>query len=191
MDHLQFLRNHIESIVPLSDGEFEMVQGFFKLKKIKKKSLLIRAGDVVHHEFLVYKGLLKAYTHDEKIREHIVQFAMENWWISDYPAFAKQTKGDMCVQALEDCEVFALSIADKATLSAMVPAINKFFGMKAFGGYVALQKRVLSMLKNSAKEKYELLLQTYPELFQRVSKTMIAHYLGVSRETLSRLHKEN
>ncbi len=189
MNTAAFLRAHIGQIVHLDDAEFDFVQAFFIPLRVKKKTFLIEAGEVVEAEFLVCKGLLKAFMHDEAFRQHILQFAMEGWWISDYPAYALQSKGQLCVQALEDCEVLSLSLKDKAAICAALPKMYQFFGQKAFGGYVALQKRVLSMMKNSAKEKYELLLQSYPELFQRVSKTMIAHYLGVSRETLSRLHK--
>ena len=189
MNTAAFLRAHIEQIVQLDDAEFDFVQAFFLPLRVKKKTFLIEAGEVVESEFLVCKGLLKAFMHDEAFRQHILQFAMEGWWISDYPAYALQSKGQLCVQALEDCEVLSLSLKDKPAIFTTLPKMYQFFGQKAFGGYVALQKRVLSMMKNSAKEKYELLLQSYPELFQRVSKTMIAHYLGVSRETLSRLHK--
>ena len=187
MEHFSFLRNHIGQIVPLSDEEFEKVLPFFSLKRLKRKELLIESGDQVTSEFLVMKGLLKAFIHDENGKEFIVQFAMENWWISDYAAFKEQSKGEVCVQAMEDCIVLELSWEDRKTMCETVPKMYQFHGTKAFGGYVALQKRVLSMMKNSAKEKYDLLLEQYPELFQRVSKTMIAHYLGVSRETLSRL----
>lgn len=190
MNYAAFLRNHIGQIVNLNDEEFAFVHSFFIPLSVKKKTLLIESGQTVTSEFLVYRGLLKAFMHDEAIREHILQFAMEDWWISDYPAYAIQSKGQLCVQALENCEVLSLSLQDKTTICAALPQMYQFFGQKAFGGYVALQKRVLSMMKNSAKEKYDLLLQTYPALLQRVSKTMIAHYLGVSRETLSRLHKD-
>jgi len=93
------------------------------------------------------------------------------------------------VQALEDSFLLALTMEARAKLAAAVPQMLVFYERKALGGYVATQKRVLSLLRNSAKEKYELLLDQYPQLFQRVPKKMIAHYLGVSRETLSRLHK--
>jgi CRP-like cAMP-binding protein len=189
MEHASFLRQHIEQIVALSDEQFEIVLQHFEPKKINKKSYLIKAGQKVTSEFLVVEGLLKTFLFDEKAKEHILQFAMENWWVSDYPAYAKQQSGDMCVQALENCLVLELSLANKASLCQKVPEMYEFFGKKSFGGYVALQKRVLSMMISSPTEKYELLLEQYPQLFQRVSKTMIAHYLGVSRETLSRLHK--
>lgn len=151
---------------------------------------LIKGGDRVTSEFLVVEGLLKSYNDDPSGREHIVQFAMEGWWISDYPAYAKQSSGEICVQALEDCVVMELSIENKHLMCEQVPKMIAFFGRKSFQGFVALQKRVLSLLKNSASEKYDLLLEQYPKLFQRVSKTLLAHYLGVSRETLSRLQKK-
>lgn len=119
----------------------------------------------------------------------IMQFAMENWWVSDYPAYVKKGNAEMDVQALEDSFVLGLGMEARAELATKVPQMMTFWERKALSGYVATQKRVLSLLRNSAKEKYELLLDQYPQLFQRVPKKMIAHYLGVSRETLSRLHK--
>ncbi|SMC63648.1 Crp/Fnr family transcriptional regulator [Moheibacter sediminis] len=190
MEYASFLRHHIEQIIELNDSEFDIVQTYFHPKKVKKKEYLINKGNKVTSEFLVINGCLKAFTFDESGKEYIVQFAMENWWISDYPAFSKQTEGEMCVQALENCTVLELAHEHKLEMIGRVRSMTEFFGKKSFSGYVALQNRVLSLLKNSPKEKYELLLNQYPELFQRVSKTMIAHYLGVSRETLSRLQNK-
>lgn len=189
MEYASFLRKHIEEIVHLTDEEFEMVAGCFTPKTVDRKELLIKDGQKVSSEFFVVSGLLKAFMYDEEGKEHIIQFAMESWWISDYPAYQVQGKGDICVQALEPCLVLELSLGHKNRICELVPKMYHFHGTKAFNGYIAMQKRVLSMMKNSAKEKYELLLEQYPELSQRVSKTMIAHYLGVSRETLSRLQR--
>lgn len=188
MEHAAFLRKHLEEIITLSDEEFELVYSCFTPKRVNKKELLIKSGDKVVSEFLVAQGLLKAYMHDLSGKEHIIQFAMENWWISDYPAYKLQATGEMCVQALEPCLVLELTLENRAKLCEQLPKMIRFHEVKAFNGYVALQKRVLSLMKNSTKENYDLLLDQYPELFQRVSKTMIAHYLGVSRESLSRLH---
>lgn len=189
MEYASFLRRHVSEIVPLSDEAFENVLPFFKPRTLKRKEYLVRNGQRVTSEFVVVKGLLKASLYDDSGKEHILQFAMEGWWVSDYPAYALQGKGEMDVQALEPCVVLELSMADKEAMCKLVPPMHQFHARKAFGGYVGLQKRVLSMMRNSAKEKYELLLHQYPQLFQRVSKTMIAHYLGLSRETLSRLEK--
>lgn len=189
MEFSVFLRTHIEEIVSLTDEEFALVCTYFKPRNVAKKAYLIESGQIVKSEFLVQQGLLKAFMHDDLMKEHILQFAMESWWVSDYPAYSRQTKAEMCVQALEPCWVLELSLENKNEMCERVPKMYQFHGIKSFSGYVSLQKRVLSMMKNSAKEKHELLLNQYPELFQRVSKTMIAHYLGVSRETLSRLEK--
>ncbi|WP_337045046.1 Crp/Fnr family transcriptional regulator [Emticicia sp. 17c] len=189
MEYASFLRKHIEEIIPLSDEEFDVVLAHFSYKTINRKDFLIKEGQTVKAEFFVVKGLLKAFMYDDAGKEFIVQFAMENWWISDYPAYKIQGKGDLCVQALEDCIVLELTMDNKDKMCKLLPKMYEFHGRKAFSGFVALQKRVLSLMKNSAKEKYELLLEQYPVLFQRVSKTTIAHYLGVSRETLSRLEK--
>lgn len=190
MEYAVFLREHIESVIALTDDEFEIVLPYFKPISVSKKQTLIDGGQIVRSEFLVVKGCLKSFTEDQDGKEYIVQFAMENWWISDYPAYARQTEGNICVKALEDCFLLELSLENKTRMNEAIPKMHIFFGKKSFSGYVALQQRVLSLMKNSAKEKYELLLQQYPVLFQRVSKTMIAHYLGMSRETLSRLAKK-
>lgn len=179
----------MEALLPLTDEEFALIPGYFKPRELSRKAFLIREGQTVTSEYLVVQGLLKSFLYDDAGKEYIIQFAMEQWWISDYPAYKVQGKGELCVQALEPCLVLELSLEAKTELCARLPKMYQFFGAKAFGGYVALQKRVLSQMKHTAKEKYELLLEQYPQLFQRVSRSMIAHYLGVSRETLSRLER--
>ena len=189
MEYASFLREHIENLVPLSDEAFEIVLNAFVPHTLSKKEYLISVGQKVSAEYLVVKGCLKTAAYDDADKEHIMQFAMENWWVSDYPAYVKKGNAEMDVQALEDSFVLGLSMEARAELVTKVPQMMTFWERKALSGYVATQKRVLSLLRNSAKEKYELLLDQYPQLFQRVPKKMIAHYLGVSRETLSRLHK--
>lgn len=190
MEYASFLRNHIGSVVPVTEKELELITHYFTPVFVPKKTSLLSCDQLVSREYLVVKGCMKLFIVDEADKEYIIQFAMENWWISDYPAYHFKTQSTTCIQALEDCVVLELTAENKQKLTKEIPAMMAFFGQKSFSGYVALQKRVLSLLKNSAKEKYELLLAQYPELFQRVSKTMIAHYLGVSRETLSRLEKK-
>jgi len=189
MEYASFLKQHIGSVVSLTEDELNTVAGFFVVRKVKKKEYLVKEGQEVKSEFLVVKGLLKAFLFDDNGHEYIVQFAMENWWVSDYAAYKNRGKGDLCVQALEDCVVLELPATAKQKMTDELPKMHEFFWSKAFSGFVALQKRVISLMKNSAREKYELLLEQYPALFQRVSKTMIAHYLGVGRETLSRLSR--
>lgn len=191
MEYVFFLRRHIEDIVSLSDEEFETVSGFFSGIHVRRKEYVINAGQKVTSEFLVVQGCLKATAYDEQGKEYILQFAQENWWVSDYPAYIRQSLAETEVQAVEDSYVLALSAEDREAMCGLVPKMHVFFGKKAFSGYIASQKRVLSLLRNSAKEKYDLLLDQYPELFQRLPQKVIAQYLGVSRETLSRLGKKD
>jgi CRP-like cAMP-binding protein len=182
------LKKHFEELITLNDSEFDYILSHFVKKSIKKHRFLIQESDEVKNTYWIKKGLLIS-TLTENDKEIIVQFAMENWWITDYQAYFTQSKAVCNLEALEDSEVFALSFDNREKLCKEFHKLEYFFRKKANSGYVALQKRLISSLTDDAKKRYELLLKQYPNLFQRVSKSTIASYLGVSRETLSRLNK--
>ncbi|AYY86464.1 Crp/Fnr family transcriptional regulator [Chryseobacterium indologenes] len=184
---LDQLRAHIEKIVPLDDQEFELMTAFFTYKKFKKHQFLTQEGEPVTYNYFVVKGLLKLVYTDDTGKEHIVAFAMEDWWETDFPAFYQQTKATMSLLAVEDTEVLCISLQDYKKLCAALPKIEHFFLEKAYMGFIAAQQRIISTMTTGIKERYEQLLQKYPSLIQRVPKTLLAAYLGVSRETLSRL----
>lgn len=181
------LRLHFEKITPLSEAEFEYLLSHFIHRKLKKHQFIVQEGDPVMNDFFVVKGLAKAYHTDQEGKESILQFAMEDWWITDYQAYFGQTNATLNIDCIEDTEVLCLSLHNRDKICAELHKIEHFFRKKSNLGYVALQRRLLSLLNSNAKERYEQLLQQYPSLFQRVPKTLIASYLGVSRETLSRL----
>jgi len=183
----EILRQQIEKITPLTDKEFEYILSHFTLKKLKKHQYLIQEGDLVQNDHFVTAGLLKSYYVNLDGKEHIMQFAMEDWWVTDYQAYFNETKSTLNIDCIEATEVLCLSLRNREKLCADMHKIEHFFRKKSNSGYVALQRRILSLLNNNAKERYEQLLQQHPKLFQRVPKTIIASYLGVSRETLSRL----
>jgi len=181
------LRRHFEKITPLTDQEFDYILSHFTTKKLRKHQFLIQEGDTVQNDFFVVKGLLKASFTNNEGKEHILQFAMEDWWVCDYQAYFNQTNATLNVDCLEDVEVLCLSLINREKICSELHKIEHFFRRKSNFGYIALQQRILSLMNSDAKERYEQLRQQYPSLFQRVPKTMIASYLGVSRETLSRL----
>jgi CRP-like cAMP-binding protein len=180
------LRQHFEKIIPLTDQEFDYVLSHFTTKKLKKHQFLIQEGDSVTNDYFVLKGLLKAYHVDGFGKEHIMLFAMEDWWISDYQAYLSQTKATLNVDCIEDVELLSLSLDNRIKICSELHKIEHFFAKKSNAGYIALQRRLLSLLSSNAEERYKQLFSQYPTLFQRVPKTLIASYLGVSRETLSR-----
>ncbi len=181
------LRNHIEKIISLTDDEFAFVRTHFSTKKYKKHQFLIQEGEPVPYAFFVVSGLLKLLHTDASGKEHIVSFAMEDWWESDYQAFHTRAKATMSLNCLEDTEVFCLTLDNYRKLCSELPKMEYFFLEKANRGHIGSQQRILSLITSNAKERYEQLLERYPSLFQRVPKSLLASYLGVSRETLSRL----
>lgn len=183
-----FLKEHIQAIVTLTDDEFEIVQGSFVKKRFRKRQFLIQEHQPVHEIFLIEKGIVKSSFIDHTGKEHILQFAASNWWISDFAAFFKQETSSLAIDCIEDCEVYAISYEDLNTLCIKVPAIEHFFRVKSNFGYVALQQRILSLMSKSAKERYEDFIKQYPGFTDHIPKQLIASYLGVSRETLSRLY---
>ena len=184
---MQQLRAHLEKIVPLTDEEFAKVLARFTRKRFKKHQFLIQAGEPVRYNYFVVAGLLKLVYTDAAGKPHILSFALEDWWETDFPAYYTQTPATLSLECLEDTDVLCLSLADFHALCAELPQLARFFLQKSMLGAIATQQRLLSLLTTSAKARYEQLLQKYPALGQRIPKTLLASYLGVSRETLSRL----
>ncbi len=181
------LRQHIEEIIILTDEEFDFILGHFERIKKRKHQFLVQEGDFVNKEYWVIKGCLKTYFFDDNGKEHILQFATENWWTSDYESLINKSKAKTSIDCLEDSELLYITSENREKLTLTMHKMERFWATKSKMGRIALQNRILSLLKNSAKERYDLLLEQYPQLFQRVPKKLIASYLGVSRETLSRL----
>ena len=184
------LRAHIENLIPLTDAEFSHILPHFSFENYNKNDFLIQEGEHVTNCYLVIIGLLKLVYDDKNGKQHIISFAMEDWWESDFSAYFSQTRANMSLQCIEDTKVFSLSFENYKKLSAEFPKMKQFFLEKSNSGHIASQNRILSFLTSSAKERYNQLLNQYPLLFQRVPKTLLASYLGVSRETLSRLSSQ-
>jgi CRP-like cAMP-binding protein len=182
------LRKHIEDVVPVSDGEFDFVKPFFTYKRVKKHQYLTQEGDTVTFEYLILSGVFRMFYLDSEGKEYIVQFAGENWWMADYQAYFKEKKATLHIVCMEDAEVLCLTLHGRETLSAQLHKMEHFFRAKLTNGYVALQRRIISLLASTPQQRYEEFGQLYPHLMQKIPKKYIAEYLGVSRETLSRLY---
>jgi CRP-like cAMP-binding protein len=184
----QILRQHIEEIVQITDSEFEYVLSHFTQKKFRKHQFVVQEGQLVENDFFVLNGCLKSYSTDANGKEHIIQFGLQNWWITDYQAYYNQTTATVSIDCIENTELLCLSFQNREKLCAELHKIEHFFRKKTNRRNVALQNRILSLLSSNAKERYDKLLEQYPQLFQKVPKHLIASYLGVTRETLSRLN---
>jgi len=185
------LRKHIEEIITVSDEEFAHIKTFFTLKKIKKHQYLIQEGDQANFEYLIMSGIFRMFYLDSEGKEHIVQFAGENWWMADYQAYFNEKKADLYITCMEDAEVLYLTLQGREKLSADLHKMEHFFRVKLTKGYVAQQRRIISLLAGNPQQRYEEFGKLYPHLMQKIPKKYIAEYLGVSRETLSRLYSAN
>ncbi|NPA07531.1 MAG: Crp/Fnr family transcriptional regulator [Chlorobi bacterium] len=182
------LREHIEAITPLTDEEFEYVKTFFTLRKVRKNQFLIHDGDEVKYEFLVLDGIYKVYYIDENGKEHILQFAKKDWWMSDYIGFFKQQNSKMFIECLKEGKVVSLTLEGRNKLAADLHKMDHFFRIKLTNGYIALQQRIMMLLSGTPQQRYEEFVRLYPDLISEVPKKYVAEYIGVSRETLSRLY---
>ncbi|KRT14608.1 Crp/Fnr family transcriptional regulator [Pedobacter ginsenosidimutans] len=188
MDPKETLKAHILKTANLTDKEFDYLFSHFKLQSFKKGQAIISEGDKVDHEYFVISGCLKAFFINDEIKMYILQFAMPTWWTSDYGALYNHTRATISVDCLSDAEVLCLSNDDREKICSEIHQAEHFFRWRTNRGYLASQKRLLSFMNNDTKARYEELLAMYPQLYNLVPKHLIAAYLGVSRETLSRLY---
>lgn len=188
---INILKEHISKTISLTDEEFQHFSSHFKPVSFRKGQIIIREGDKVDSEYFVIDGCLKAFYINEDVKMHILQFAMPTWWTSDYEALYNQTNARINVDCITDAEVLCLSSADREKLCKEIQKVEHFFRWRTNRGYVAAQRRLLALMNNDAKTRYEELLKLYPQLYSLVPKHLIAAYLGVSRETLSRLYNSH
>lgn len=183
------LRKFTEKI-ELTEEEQERSKTFFTPKKLRKRQYLLQEGDVCKYVAFVEKGMLRSYTIDEKGNEHIVQFAFEGWWISDQLSFLTGEPATYTIDALEECELLLLSRTAEEQLLAGIPQFERYFRILLQNSLISTQRRLVSSLSLSAEERYNELVHSCPTIPQRVPQHMMASYLGITPETLSRIRKQ-
>jgi len=191
MDKREILKEHVSKYVSLTDEQIDYFVSHFKEHSFKKGQVVIGEGDRVDKEYFVLTGCLKAFFINDETKMYILQFAMPTWWTSDYSALYNNTRASINVDCITDAEVLSLSGTDREKLCSEIHPIEHFFRWRTNRGYIASQRRLLSFMNNDAKARYEELMQMYPQLYNIVPKQLIAAYLGVSRETLSRLYSNH
>lgn len=184
------LRKHIQKRIELSNGEFSKCLSFFTPKRVRKKQFLLQEGDVCRQIAFVTSGLLRVYTVDHKGEEHITQFAVEDWWASDLYSFLSGTPSKENIDALEDSEVLLIDRASRDAMLEAVPKMERFFRLLMEANLVATRKRIISLISDTAEQRYLAFLKTYPNLVERVPLNQIASYLGITPQSLSRIRKE-
>lgn len=187
---ITLLRSHLAKRINLTSKEFERCATFFSQKKLKKRQFLLQEGDVDKHIAFVTSGCLRAYTVDNKGEEHVIQFAIEDWWISDLHSFLTGKPATHNIDALEDSEVLLIEKTSREKLLTAIPKMERFFRLLLESNYIATHKRIQDSLSASAEERYLTFLKTYPTLVERIPQHQIASYLGITPQSLSRIRHE-
>jgi CRP-like cAMP-binding protein len=187
MQEYEFLLAAIRQLVPLPETDTGFIVEAFKPKNLKKKEILLPAGEISMHMRFVAKGCLRSYYLDEKAQEHTLQFGIEGWWINDLISYLTQQPAKHFVQAIEPSTVLQIHRHMLEKLFVQVPLMERFFRLKIQGGYVALQERTVQAMSRPAEERYHAFRTKYREIEQRVPQYMVASYLGITPEFLSTL----
>ena len=186
----ELLKQNIARHVSLSENETEAFCDLFQQKSIKKKSFLLREGEVCKFEGFVTKGIFRVYHIDKSGAEQVLYFAIENWWITDIDSFTNETPSQLFIEALEDSEVLLISKKDKEFAYGNMPKIEKLFRVMTQKTHVALQRRMIDNLSKTADQRYLDFIEKYPQLHQQLSNLQIAAYLGISHEFLSKIRNK-
>jgi len=184
------LISHIQNKVSLTEEEKTELQSFFSVKKLKKKQYLLQEGDVCKCLSFVNKGLLKSYFTDEKGGENINMFAFEGWWISDFKSFINQGKAVLNIDAVEETELLMITLEDYDKLMLKIPVMDRYFRILYQNSLVTKDYRLIASNSYTAEEKYLQLVQKNPGMIKRVPHNLIASYLGLAPETISRIRKK-
>jgi CRP-like cAMP-binding protein len=173
--------------VSLTPEEEAFIKQYLTPKKLRRKQYFLQEGDICKYAAFVEKGSLRAYVLDDKGNEHITAFALEGWAISDIPSFMKQEPASLNIEALEDCELVLTSKGAHDELLQKMPKYETYMRITLTNAYMALQKRMTSMISLSLDERYKAFTEMHQHIFQRVPQHMIASFMGLSPETLSRV----
>jgi len=181
------LHNHILQFAKPPKEELEKLNQAIQLKTIKKKTFCLQKGQHCQHLYFVLKGCFRSYFINSKGTEKILNFGIENWWVSDFDSLSNTRTSDLYIQALEDSEVLALSKDSLDQLLNHSLELNRYFRILMEKVRIADQRRMHYMFNLSGKELYHLFLTHYPDFMQRIPLYMLASYLGMTPEFLSKV----
>lgn len=188
--NFDFFLSHINQKVKLTKEEEAILVQKLKLKTYLKNQYIIQEGDIYKYQSFVQQGTVRTFYLDQNGNENVVAFGIENWWVGDICSFTTQTPAEFHTQCLDKTTVVQISFDDMEELYLEIPKLERYFRLTIQKAYGNMSKRMVQNHAMPAKDRYLLFLDTYPEIAQRVPQYMIASYLGVTKEFLSRMRKQ-
>ena len=182
--------DYIKQYIGLTAEEESILLSRVTVRKYLKGQFVVQNGDICRHENFVLSGCLKTFYIDEEGQEHIIMFAIENWWTADLGSFITQTPADLSIQCLENSELIQINYNDLQQLYLEIPKLERFFRVIIQKAFVAAQKRIINNFSLPAMERYIQFREQYPKIEQRVPQYMIASYLGITKEFLSKIRSQ-
>lgn len=189
MDTFESLNAFANRCAAFTPDELELFHSLLERKSFSKKTLLLSEGEICDFEAYVINGCLRSYFLDENGFEVVLQFSIEDWWVSDIASFHERKPSRMFIETLEDSELFLLSYENKEILLEKAPKFERLFRLMVQRNLSATQNRLINTIAKSAMDKYLEFLQLYPQIPNRVAQHHIAAYLGISAEFLSKIRK--
>ena len=183
----KYINNYTST--PLSESELESISTAFVPKKIKKKQLLLHEVEHCKYFAFIAKGAMRQYLVDDKGVEHIVHLGIENWWMGDRESWALLKPSIYYIDAWEDCELLLITRADTLRLVKQFPAFEEMVRRMDERSNIAAQKRIASTISLTAEKCYADFAVRHPDFLQRFPQHIIASYLGITKDTLSRVRK--
>ena len=181
------LLQNISKIVTLTPEEAHLFLSKTEVHHFKTKAIILNAGEICRHSYFVDTGLLRSFSINDHIVEHILTFACEGWWIGDMYSLLTEQPGHLFIEVLEDATIISLSKKNQEELYTEIPKLERFFRILTENSLVANQERLMDNLSLSAEERFEKFCKKYPSLIHRVPQKQIASYIGVTPEFFSKM----
>ncbi len=184
---MSLLLENINKIVTLTPEEEQLILTQVEVKYYKAKSMLLKAEEVSRNTYFVQRGVVRSFTINDQIIEHVLHFACEGWWIGDMYSYIAEKPGNLFIEVLEDAEIVCVSKETHQLLYQKIPKLERFFRILAENSLVAHQERLIDNLSLTAEERFEKFCSKYPTLIQRVPQKQIASFIGVTPEFFSKM----
>ena len=191
MESLTPLVNFVKKYISLTEEEEAYFISLLHVTKVKRKQYIHQPGFICQYRNYVLKGALRAFILDTNGQEHTISLAIEDWWISDPTSFVLQQPGTFFVEATEDSTIAKISYEAEQQLMQQYPKFERFYRITSQLTAIHAQARLLSNISQAAEERYETFASKYPQLLQRYPLYIIASYLGMTREFLSKIRNRN